>query len=382
MEREIVFEVLREGGSISIERAENPEIGFDYFLKTQEAEIFEDETPVNQTNVFDNFYEPFDKINQKYAWYNLHLNYIDEDFSEYATEELVKVLNQKQIETLKNQELLEEKLHCFLNCNEIPEKNGLKRMRISTLVKVTEHEFIERYFEDDQEPDKKYQLKGTYEMWTEEQPYYLKNTELQNENLKNYLHQRGLSASIYSLLKEVHFTIGEKNLYAIGFENLSGGWELRNIFYKGSLLKKDISVINLYNESQSQNQNEIGKKIAVFEGFMDALSFVEMKPFFKGDVLVMNSISLLNKAKEYLKHYSEIHLFLDNDKAGENCKNEILKSFPEAKNHSEIYALHKDLNDYLKSKQENKNSIEISSSILITEEEEIKQPHQIYQRKR
>ena len=113
MEREIVFEVLREGGSISIERAENPEIGFDYFLKTQEAEIFEDETPINQTNVFDNFYEPFDKINQKYAWYNLHLNYIDEDFSEYATEELVKVLNQKQIETLKNQELLEEKLHCF-----------------------------------------------------------------------------------------------------------------------------------------------------------------------------------------------------------------------------------------------------------------------------
>ena len=277
MEREIVFEILAEGGSISIERAENPEIGFDYFLKTQEAEIFEDETPINQTNVFDNFYEPFDKINQKYAWYKLHLNYIDEDFSEYATEELVKVLNQKQIETLKNQELLEEKLHCFLNCNEIPEKNGLKRMRISTLVKVTEHEFIERYFEDDQEPDKKYQLKGTYEMWTEEQPYYLKNTELQNENLKNYLHQRGLSASIYSLLKEVHFTIGEKNLYAIGFENLSGGWELRNIFYKGSLLKKDISVINLYNESQSQNQNEIGKKIAVFEGFMDYLSFLISK---------------------------------------------------------------------------------------------------------
>ena len=62
----------------------------------------------------------------------------------------------------------------------------------------------------------------------------------------------------------------------------------------------------------------------------------------------MNSISLLNKTKEYLKNYSEIHLFLDNDKAGENCKNSILKSFPEAKNHSEIYALHKDLNDYLK----------------------------------
>ena len=200
--------------------------------------------------------------------------------------------------------------------------------------------------------------------------------QFQNENLKNYLHQRGLSQAVYPLIKEVHFTIGEKNLYAIGFENLSGGWELRNTFYKGSLLKKDISVINLNND-QKKNKN-----IVVFEGFADALSFVEMKPFYKGDLLVMNSISLLNKTKDHLKNYSEIHLFLDNDKAGETCKNSILKSFPEAKDHSEIYALHKDLNDYLKSKKENKNSIEISNSILKTEEEEIKQPHQIYQRKR
>jgi len=204
--------------------------------------------------------------------------------------------------------------------------------------------------------------------------------ELQNENLKDYLHQRGLSQVVYSLIKEIDFNMNGKTFYAIGFENLSGGWELRNSFYKGSLLKKDISILNFNNESHSQN--ETGKRIVVFEGFMDALSFVEMKPFYKGDVLVMNSISLLNRTKEYLKNYSEIHLFLDNDKAGETCKNSILKSFPEAKDHSEIYALHKDLNDYLKSKKENKNSIEISNSILKTEEEEIKQPHQIYQRKR
>ncbi len=204
--------------------------------------------------------------------------------------------------------------------------------------------------------------------------------KLQNKHLKSYLHQRGLSKVVYPLVKEIHFTIGEKKLYAIGFENFSGGWELRNSFYKGSVLKKDISIVNFNNESQGQN--ETGKRIVVFEGFMDALSFVEMKPFYNGDILVMNSISLLNKTKEYLKNYPEIHLFLDNDKAGENCKTSVLKSFPEAKDHSEIYALHKDLNDYLKSKKENKNSIEISNSILITEEKEIKQPHQFYQRKR
>ena len=202
--------------------------------------------------------------------------------------------------------------------------------------------------------------------------------ELQNENLKDYLHQRGLSTKVHPLVKEIHFRIGEKNLYAICFENLSGGWELRNSFYKGSLQKKDISIVNLNNE----NQNETGKRIVVFEGFMDALSFVEMKPFFIGDLLVMNSISLLNRTKEHLKIYSEIHLFLDNDKAGETCKNEILKSFPEAKNHSEIYALHKDLNDYLQFKNnteiEKKQQIDLKSK----QEQEESEIYQTYKRKR
>ena len=207
--------------------------------------------------------------------------------------------------------------------------------------------------------------------------------ELQNENLKEYLHQRGISSKTYPLVKEVHFTIGEKKLYAIGFENLSEGWELRNSFYKGSLLKKDISVVNLNNESQ--NQNEAGKKIVVFEGFMDALSFVEMKPSYYGDILVMNSISLLNKTKNHLQNYPQIHLFLDNDKAGENCKNSILNSFPEAKDYSEIYSPHKDLNDYFvfrnNTKIEKQQRIELNPK---QEQEEIEtnQAHPNYKRKR
>jgi DNA primase len=203
--------------------------------------------------------------------------------------------------------------------------------------------------------------------------------ELQNEHLKNYLHQRGLSSIIYPLIKEVHFTIGEKNLYAIGFENHSGGWELRNSFYKGSLLKKDISVINL------NNNYEKNKNVVVFEGFIDALSFVEMKPFFNGDLLVMNSISLINKTKEHLKNYSEINLFLDNDKSGENCKTSILKSFPEAKDHSEIYFPHKDLNEYLLSEIKTKIEIQQQDDLklkLKEQESESVEGHQIYNRKR
>ncbi len=174
--------------------------------------------------------------------------------------------------------------------------------------------------------------------------------ELQNENLKKYLQERGLSPNVYPFVKEIHFKTGDKNLYAVGFQNQSGGWELRNSFYKGAVLKKDISVINP-NENYSYKNDNNGKikseSIAVFEGFIDALSFVEMRKNFNGDLIVMNSIALLNKTKEHLKDYSEISLFLDNDPAGLKCKNEILKSFPDAKDYSETYENQKDLNEYL-----------------------------------
>jgi DNA primase len=172
---------------------------------------------------------------------------------------------------------------------------------------------------------------------------------LENLNLKKYLQERGLSPKIYDYIKEVRFTVGEKKLYAIGFENLSEGFELRNSFYKGSLLKKDISIINLNSNLQdiSNLQYKNIKSVAVFEGFMDALSFIEMQKSFAGDILVMNSIALINKSVECLKNYSDINLFLDNDNAGIKCKSQIIKAFPQAKDHSGIYSNYKDLNEFL-----------------------------------
>lgn len=115
----------------------------------------------------------------------------------------------------------------------------------------------------------------------------------------------------------------------------------------------------------------------VFEGFTDALSFIEMQKAYRGDLLVMNSIALLNKTKDYLKNYSDIHLFLDNDRAGKICKNEILKSFPEAKDHSKIYFPHKDLNDYLLSRIQIKNENQQQQA-----REEQQQNSQIFKRRR
>ncbi len=211
--------------------------------------------------------------------------------------------------------------------------------------------------------------------------------ELENENLKKYLQERGLSSNVYPFVKEIYFKTKDKNLYVIGFQNQSGGWELRNSFYKGAILKKDISIINLNENYSSKIDNDNGKikneSVAIFEGFIDALSFMEMQKSYKGDLLVMNSIAMLNKTKGHLKDYSEINLFLDNDPAGIKCKNEILSVFPDAKDYSRIYADHKDLNEYLveQIKTEKENPYQKEQTYPQDEKQE-KQTSQGYKRRR
>ena len=162
-------------------------------------------------------------------------------------------------------------------------------------------------------------------------------SEIKNWNLKKYLWSRGLSQKVYPYIKEVKFTMNGKKLYAIGLQNQSGGWELRNSFYKGAILKKDISIIKSNYED----------KIFVFEGFFDALSFIELQDFIPGNILVLNSISLIDKAKEFLKTDKEVCLFLDNDEAGLKCKSILKSCLPNVKDYSQIYEYHKDFNEYL-----------------------------------
>lgn len=162
---------------------------------------------------------------------------------------------------------------------------------------------------------------------------------LSNIYLKKYLKSRGLSQISFPYLKEVKFTINQKKLYAIGFENESQGFELRNSFYKGCT-SKDISIIR---KSQTS--------VCVFEGFIDALSYVELNPNFEESLLILNSVSMLKKGISELEKFTEIRLFLDNDSAGLKTKNEIIFSFPKAEDCSEFYSKFNDLNDFLVDKQ-------------------------------
>lgn len=76
-----------------------------------------------------------------------------------------------------------------------------------------------------------------------------------------------------------------ETVFRYRFQNLSGGYELRNRLFKGSLSPKDISLIN--NGSDTCN---------LFEGFIDYLSWMVLGLGCGDDYLVLNSVALLERS--------------------------------------------------------------------------------------
>lgn len=158
--------------------------------------------------------------------------------------------------------------------------------------------------------------------------------------LIRYLHSRKIPLKIAErFCREISFEMDGKLYYSIGFPNDAGGYELRNSFCKNSSSPKDISTIK-----------NGATKVAVLEGFFDFLSLVSILPerdFNKWDYCILNSLSFFEKAKPVMDQYLSIHLFLDNDKAGQNCSHYTISFDTKYKDESGLYKNYKDLNEWL-----------------------------------
>jgi DNA primase len=67
---------------------------------------------------------------------------------------------------------------------------------------------------------------------------------LKNRALIRYLKQRGISVKTATpYLKEIYYARGSNNYFALAFANESGGYEMRNPYFKGVYGTKAISVI-------------------------------------------------------------------------------------------------------------------------------------------
>jgi hypothetical protein len=168
---------------------------------------------------------------------------------------------------------------------------------------------------------------------------------LTNPSLLAYLNERSVNIDIARLhCKEVHYSINGKPYFAIGFRNDTGGYELRNRYFKGCTSKDTTTIKAGSNNNTCQ----------LFEGFIDYLSFLTMKNWQqpKADVIVLNSLSNLAKIKSSLTGYGSITTLLDNDEAGKRAVQKLKSCYPNVTDQSEFYAKHKDLNEYLCSKKQ------------------------------
>ena len=169
--------------------------------------------------------------------------------------------------------------------------------------------------------------------------------------LINYLDIRAVDTTIAKkFCREVHYSVGGRNYFAIGFRNDYGGWELRSERFKGCSTPKYITTID----------NGSDKALA-FEGFMDFLSYLTIKQNDSTtcNIAVLNSVANVQKAVPFLARHRSIYTFLDNDDAGRKALSEIERLCPQSKviNQSDFYRRHKDLNDYLRSQQPRKRVV-------------------------
>ena len=140
-------------------------------------------------------------------------------------------------------------------------------------------------------------------------------------------------------LKCISYEVRGRRYEAIGFANLSGGYELRdNKIFKGTIAPKDITPI-FENKAQP---------VYLFEGFMDFLSFLSMKGEVTNQCLVMNSVSNVVRSIHYLnkRNITSVRAFLDNDDAGRKAVQEFVNTGFKVEDMAVYYRDFKDLNEF------------------------------------
>ncbi|MCI5165519.1 MAG: DNA primase [Candidatus Electrothrix sp. GM3_4] len=163
--------------------------------------------------------------------------------------------------------------------------------------------------------------------------------------LISYLNERKIDLQIAKkYVIELYYKKGSDSYFTIGFENDSGGYETRNSLFKRSFSPKDITTIQ---------GNLDSKKILIFEGFIDFLSYLTyiQKQELDDHIIILNSVSLYQMAIEKIKKISpsDLLFYLDNDEAGEKAKKKIIRETG-LKGHSQnsYYSEYNDLNDFLR----------------------------------
>ena len=112
-----------------------------------------------------------------------------------------------------------------------------------------------------------------------------------NYALVNYIKSRGVFEAVEDtgLLKELYYDYNDdsglkKRYFGVGWENLSGGWDVRSKYGKICIDNKNL----LYKEG-------VTDKVLIFEGMFDALTAIQLdRSLIKDHLIVLNSLTMSN----------------------------------------------------------------------------------------
>lgn len=185
---------------------------------------------------------------------------------------------------------------------------------------------------------------------------FIEAHEIRNPLIHSYLtKERAIPRKLADLyLKEIKYRNkkNERDYFAFGMENESGGYEIRaasdSYSFKSALVKRDITVI--------RGKAPEKKAVSVFEGMTDFLSLLAMMNIsqLSGDAIVMHSLSSFQRTVDFIKSqdYTTINTFLDNDKSGEEHTEKFKMEFGDrVVPQNSLFAPYADINDALKANQ-------------------------------
>ncbi|MGF7233313.1 toprim domain-containing protein [Arachidicoccus sp.] len=168
---------------------------------------------------------------------------------------------------------------------------------------------------------------------------------IKSPRLIEYIQTRGIeSEMVKAFCKEIFLQNKNSLNYfkAIGFPNNNGGWELNAPNFKSCIKPKAISFFN-----------EQKNTLAIVEGFFDFLSAKQLEENLlqATNWLVLNSLSMAEKAKPIIAQHEKVLLLLDNDEAGKTCaiklQNYCAENNIKVENLASKYAQYKDINEWL-----------------------------------
>lgn len=178
------------------------------------------------------------------------------------------------------------------------------------------------------------------ELLTEKKLNVLQEFSISSFALLRYLEQRRIPINVADqFCREIRYELNDKIYYGIGFKNDSGGYEIRNPYFKTSSSPKDITTI----------KNK-AKEVVIFEGFFDFLSFVTVhknQVTNGSDFVILNSVSFFEKGRPFMEQHESIRLYLDRDSTGQNYSRYALSISNKYKDESKLYEHHKDLNAWM-----------------------------------